>query len=234
MVSSVENYIGRDIDQVRMELQATLGSSGVGAMPIITLKEPFMYEYSPEVPGLILQQSPEPGTDISGPVALEFVVSRGQENAMLKVPALTGLSVSEALEKLGSSGVDFIFSVRPPHEGERGERVAAQTPPADSPMRADVPVRITVTSPEEPESGEVFNLFRYTLPKNPYPLPVRLEALLPSGERIMIFTIEYPGGEFTVPYRLPVGSVLILSMVNREIYRETVNPPVEALSPDQL
>jgi hypothetical protein len=60
------------------------------------------------------------------------------------------------------------------------------------------------------------------MPKNPYPLPVRLEALLPSGEQTRIINVDYPGGKFTVPYRLPVGSVLILSMMNREIYREIV------------
>jgi hypothetical protein len=52
---------------------------------------------------------------------------------------------------------------------------------------------------------------------------VRLEALLPSGERLRLISVEYPGGEFTVPYRLPAGSTLVLSMLNREIHRETVS-----------
>jgi hypothetical protein len=46
--------------------------------------------------------------------------------------------------------------------------------------------------------------------------------------------VEYPGGKFTVPYRLPLGTTLILSMLNREIYRETVAPASESLSLDQL
>jgi hypothetical protein len=61
--------------------------------------------------------------------------------------------------------------------------------------------------------------------KNPYPLGIRLEALLPSGERRRLLTVEYPGGELTVPYRLPADSVLILSMLNREIHRETIRAP---------
>ncbi|MCL2127109.1 MAG: penicillin-binding protein, partial [Treponema sp.] len=69
---------------------------------------------------------------------------------------------------------------------------------------------------------EVFGLFTYTMPKNPYPLPVRLEALLPSGERRRIAAVDFPGGKFTVPYRLPEESVLVLSLMSREIYRETV------------
>ncbi|MCL1958162.1 MAG: penicillin-binding protein, partial [Spirochaetes bacterium] len=58
--------------------------------------------------------------------------------------------------------------------------------------------------------------------QNPYPLPVRLEAQLPSGERVRLFTVNYMGGEFTVPYKLPVESTLILSMLNRELNREVV------------
>jgi beta-lactam-binding protein with PASTA domain len=243
MINRVEHYIGRNVDEVRMDIQALLASGGIGGvssagassvLPLISLKEPFMYEYSSEPPGTILQQRPEAGTEISGPMTLEFVVSRGMENATLTAPQLTGLSISEALEQIGRSGVDFVFSVRPPREREKGEIVVFQEPQGNTPVPADTIVRITVTSPPELESGEVFNLFRYTMPKNPYPLSVRLDAILISGERRRLITVEYPGGDFTVPYRLPVGTVLILSMLNREVYRETVAPPADTLSLDQL
>jgi hypothetical protein len=59
------------------------------------------------------------------------------------------------------------------------------------------------------------------MPKNPYPLPVRLEALLPSGDRMRIIGVDYPGGKFTAPYRLPIDSILVLYLMNREIYRKT-------------
>jgi hypothetical protein len=91
-----------------------------------------------------------------------------------------------------------------------------------------------MAAPLSPDDGEVFGLFVYSMPKNPYPHLIRLEALLPSGERIRLLSVEYAGGELTVPYHLPPGSALILSMLNREIHRETVSLPVEALSPDQL
>jgi beta-lactam-binding protein with PASTA domain len=236
VINSVGSYIGRNVDEVRMDLQA-LGSGGAGgssALPLLILREPFMYEYSTEAPGTILQQKPEAGTNISGPMILEFVVSRGPENAMLTVPLLTGLPLAEALEQIGSSGVNFTFSVRPPREGEKGETVAAQQPLGNAAIPANTIVKVTATAPTDLGGGEVFRLFRYTLPKNPYPLSVRLEAVLPSGERRRIITVEYPGGEFTVPYRLPVGTVLILSMLNREMHREIVNPGTEPLSPDQL
>jgi beta-lactam-binding protein with PASTA domain len=235
VINTVGNYIGRNIDQVRMDIQALLAAGGSGAsLSLLSLKEPFMYEYSLEAPGTILQQRPEAGTNISGPMTLEFVVSRGPENAMLTVPLLAGLPVSAALEQISRSGIDFVFSVRPPREQEKGEIVVYQDPPGNTSIPANTQVKITVTSPLSLERGEVFQLFQYTLPKNPYPMSVRLEAILESGERRRIITVEYGGGNFTVPYRLPAGTTLVLSMLNREMHRETVVPPAEPLSLDQL
>jgi beta-lactam-binding protein with PASTA domain len=234
IIDSMENYVGRNIDEVRMDLQTLFASSGSLAVPLLSIKEPFMYQYSSEAPGTILQQNPLPGTDISGPVLLELVVSRGPENTLLKAPNLLGLSVADALEEISRSGVDFTFVLRALRGREQGEIVVFQDPAGDTMIPANARLSVTVTIPEQPENGEVFALFRYTIPRNPYPLAVRLEALLPSGERRRLFTAEYPGGELTIPYRLPAGSVLILSMLNREIYRETVVIPPDDLSPEQL
>ncbi|MDR0998098.1 MAG: penicillin-binding protein, partial [Treponema sp.] len=70
---------------------------------------------------------------------------------------------------------------------------------------------------------------RYLIPDNPYPMLVRLEALLPGGERRQLITVNYRGGEFTVPYRLPPGTELSLFMSNREMHRETVTAPLDQL-----
>ena len=231
VISRVENYVGRDIGDVRTELQAL--SSGL-AQPLLYLKEPLMYDYSKEAPGTILKQRPEPGADISGPMQLEFVVSQGAEKASRTLPQFVGLSTSAALEQISKTGIDFSFSLRAAGNREKGETVVSQEPPANSMISVDTAVRLTVTPPDKLAAGEVFKLFRYTIPQNPYPLAVRLEALLPSGERVRIINVEYAGGEFTVPCKAPVGTVLILSMMNREIYRETVNPQAEPLSLDQL
>jgi beta-lactam-binding protein with PASTA domain len=221
LISKVEHYVGRNIDEVRIDIQ-TLIASSTGA-PLLSLKEPLMYDYSSETPGTILSQKPEAGADISGPLALELVVSRGPENALVTVPELAGLSITEALEQIGGSGINFSFTVREIRPGETGETVIFQTPRANTAAPADTPVQLTATVPAELAEGEVFNLFRYPIPQNPYPLAVRLEALLPSGERLRLISVEYPGGEFTVPYRLPAGSTLVLSMLNREIHRDTVS-----------
>lgn len=220
VLNKVENFIGRNIDEVRMDLQTIYASSG--SIPLLTIREPLMYEFSSENPGVILAQKPEPGADISGPMTIEFVVSRGRENTSVTVPQLTGVSISGALELISDSGINFLFTSRERTGSERGETVVSQTPPANTEASVNTRVQLTVTTPERLEANEVFGIFRYTIPANPYPLEVRLEALLPAGERIRLFTVNYMGGDFTVPYKLPVGSVLVLSMLNRELYRETI------------
>jgi beta-lactam-binding protein with PASTA domain len=160
--------------------------------------------------------------DISGPTKLEFVVSKGQEDSLVTVPQFVGFPVSSVLTQIGRAGIVFEFSLRELQQGEKGETVVSQNPPAGVSVTSNDILRLTVNSPARLGENEVFSLFEYTMPRNPYPIPVRLEALLPSGERTQLIGVDYPGGRFTVPYRLPLDSVLVLYLMNREIYRETV------------
>jgi len=229
MVNTVENYLGRSVDDVRIDLQALYSaqSSLSGNAPVsqlITLKEPLMYEYSTEAAGTVLQQRPEPGTTISGPTMLELVVSRGTENTMIRLPNLLGLGLDDTMEQIGRTGIDFEFSLRPLRGGEKPETVVVQDPPGDTLTSSNTRVAITVASPDKIPDNEVFGLFKYEMAKNPYPLLIRLESILPNGERRRLLSVQYPGGRLSVPYHQPAGAVLVLSMLNREIYRQTVSP----------
>jgi beta-lactam-binding protein with PASTA domain len=219
IVNRVENYLGRNIEDVRMDLQAVAASAGG---QFLSLKEPLMYDYSTEAPGTIIRQKPEAGADISGPTRLEFVVSRGQADSLVTVPQFVGFPISSVLEQIGRAGIAFEFTLQDIQEGEKGETVVFQNPPAGVSVTSNDILRLTVNSPARLGEDEVFDLFEYTMPKNPYPLPVRLEAVLPSGERKRIIAVDYPGGKFTAPYRLPADSVLTLYLMNREIYQETI------------
>jgi len=234
MVNTVENYIGRNVDDVRMDLQTLVSAQGTssGNAPVsqfITLKEPLMYEFSTEPAGTILQQRPESGTNISGPTSLELVVSRGPENTMTKLPNLVGLNLEDTLEQIGRTGIDFEFSIRPLASGEKPGTVVAQNPAGDTLASLNTRVNIAMAPPDKIPGNSVFGLFKYDMAKNPYPLLIRLESILPSGERQRLLSVQYPGGLLSVPYLQPKGAVLVLSMLNREIYRETVSLPVESL-----
>jgi len=220
IINKVENFIGRNVEDVRMDFLTVYSSSG--SAPLFTIKEPMMYEFSPENPGIILAQKPEPGADISGSTTLEFVVSKGRDNTSVTVPQLAGLSLSRALDLISGSGINFQFTTKERSGDESGETVVFQSHPANTTIPINTAVNLTVTAPEKLAENEIFGLFRYTIPVNPYPLAVRLDALLPSAERVRLFTVNYSGGEFTVPYKLPAETVLILYILNRELHRETI------------
>jgi len=220
VLNRIENFVSRNIDEVRMDLMML--QSAVGSIPLLTIKEPIMYEYSSERVGTIIAQKPEHGTDITGPITLEFVVSRGRENQTVAVPQLTGLPLPQAMDLISSTGINFMFITKQRSGNEAAETVVAQSPAANNTVSANTVVQITVTNPDRVADNERFGLFRYTIPQNPYPLTVSLEAILPSSERQRLFTVNYMGGDFTVPYKVPVGSILVLTMMDRELYRETV------------
>jgi len=219
VLNKVESFITQNIDDARLDIQTI--NATAGGTPLLSIKEPIMYIYSTENPGTILEQKPEAGTEISGPITIEFVVSRGRENLSATVPQLTG-SLAAALELISSSGINFQFTARERIGNERGETIVEQNPAANTRVQLNTPVNLTVTMPERLANNEVFGIYSYSIPQNPYPLAVRLEAILPSGERQRIITVNYSGGNFTVPYKLPAGSILVLSMLNRELHRETV------------
>jgi beta-lactam-binding protein with PASTA domain len=224
----VVNYIGKNINDVRSELAAMNSQSG-----LISLKEPFIFQYAPEESGTVLQQKPPANTDITGPTVLELVVSRGPENVRITVPDMVNLPLSEALEKISQTKINFIFSMRPPSEGENPETVISQNPRGGTEIGSADKVSITITAPEA-SAGETAGLFTYNLPVNPYPLAVTVDAELPNGTRRRLVNVNHTGGQFNLPYRLPEGSSLVLSMLNRELYRERIGRTVESLSLDEL
>ena len=231
VLNVVEDYRGRNIEEVQMDLRSLFAST---PQPLLSLKEPFMYEFSAEAAGTILQQSPEPGAPLTGPVSLVLVVSRGLEQKAITAPDLIGLSYSEALARLAAGDIRFRFSIQPAQEGEAAGSVVIQSPEPGSSMGPGVRLSLTLAAPLDSGDGESFAVFTYILPENLYPQPVRLEALLPSGERRLLAELDHRGGELSVTYRAPAGSFLILSMLNRELYRVELRPYTEPLSLDQL
>lgn len=232
VINTIEDYRGRNVEEVRMDLNAFFAAAST---PFVTIKEPFMYQYSAEPAGTILEQKPLPGTPVSGPVTLELVVSQGAEHTMVTVPDLAGLDPAAALEKIRETRLGFNFSLRPVRQNEKPGVVVFQEPAQNSPVETKGQINILVSRPGELATGEVFGLFSYTMPLNPYPLLVRLEALPSENEaRKLLTEIEFSGGVFTFPYQEFPGTTLILSMMNRELYRETISPSMDKLSLDEI
>jgi len=217
-LDKMQTFIGKNINDVRSEIRLFNAQSPEVS---ITLREPFMYQYSGDPAGAVLQQNPAPGADLTGNVILELVVSRGQENTRITVPDLRGSSFTDAITRLDQLKAGFVFTMREAEAGESAGVVYTQDPPAGTEINANGKVTVGVTAPAA-AAGEGAGLFVYVLPVNPYPLPLTVEVELPNGTKQTLVSTNHSGGEFSMPYKLPGGSVIILSMVDREIYRQTV------------
>jgi beta-lactam-binding protein with PASTA domain len=210
----VGNFIGQQVDEVKLSLQAVFGS----ARQLVTIKEPLIYVYDKAPAGMILEQEPEPGTEISGPVQMTFVVSRGAEKAMVKVPDLLGLTINEAALQIEKAGINFTFTARPAEGREQPGTIVAQRPVPGTLEDPTIPVHITWSVPLVKENT-VSGLFMQTLPEYPYPFKLSLIAEPPTGPRVPLITVEHPGKQFTFPYSVPKGTVLVLQVLNRVVAR---------------
>jgi hypothetical protein len=84
-----------------------------------------------------------------------------------------------------------------------------------------------MTEPVDVPEGKVFGIFERSLPDYPIIVDLTLEAVTPEGEREEIVTIKHPGGMIGIPYTVEEGTMLVLSVFDREIIRHTVLPPEE-------
>jgi beta-lactam-binding protein with PASTA domain len=214
----VGNYVGQDLNEVKLRLQTLFA----GSRPLLSIKDPPIYVFNKAPAGTILEQKPQPETELSGPTLLELVVSRGPEKAQVRVPSFTGLSLEDCLLLIERENLVVSFSLRKATGGEKEGTVASQTPAAGSMIPSGSRIALTMTEPER-ASGMVAGLYSRELPQYAYPVKLTLEVLGPNGDRKPILTVDHPGGSFTAPYIVPAGSFLVLSVQGKE-----VPPRVEA------
>lgn len=214
IIDRVENYIGQNIDDVKIHLQALFTSM---ATPLLAIQDPPLFLFSTAAAGTILEQNPQPDTPITGPLQLQLVVSRGPENDKVRVPALTGLSIPATLAQMGKSSVIFDFSSRDPDWKEVAGTVVSQIPSGDSTVNTYTRVSAVIAMPVTSSDGKVYGIFSEDLPVYPYPFQIKMEAVTPKGERYEIVSMKHPGGSLTIPYALPEGTLLVLTILNKEV-----------------
>ncbi len=213
IIEKVENYIGQNIDDVRINLQTLFTSNTV---PLLSVKEPVLYKFSQEPAGTILEQNPAPDTSITEPIQLTFVVSRGTQNDQLSVPTLTGRSIAEIIAVMEQTDLIFNFTARAPQNDETAGTVVSQLPAGDTQVTkfsvVDAVLAVPVTAPK----GFIYGIFQEELPEYPYPFKITIDVISPTGERREYISVRHPGGPLSVPYLLPEGSMLSLSVLNKE------------------
>lgn len=222
IIDRVENFVGQNLDDVKMHLQTLFTAM---SRPLLSIKEPLLYTFNTAPAGTILEQNPAPDTPITGPIELQLVISRGPENERVAVPAIMGLSISDILNRMARSQVIFDFTARAPEGAERAGTAVSLMPAENSPVAAFSRISVVLAFPVRSTDGRVYGIFEETLPQYPYPFQVTLDAVSPRGDRYQLVSFKHPGGSLTIPYAVPEGTVLALSILNKEVTTLEVRAP---------
>ena len=246
MIDHIGNYVGTNLDALKNKLDALYG--GVET-PQITIGNPvFKMDSSPV--GTILEQDPPEGTPISQPVELRLIVSSGPEEPRVSVQNFIGKTVSEILEEMGKTPLLFEFKSHTAQEGEAAGTVVSQSEPENSQVTEYSKILLEFALPELSASfsGDTIvdadikgrtedevagvkkidgsklanGIFTATISRYPLVVPVKLEAFPPDGASYTLASFNHIGGEIFVPYAVPHGTALSLSVLNQEKERITV------------
>ncbi|MCX7026058.1 MAG: PASTA domain-containing protein [Spirochaetes bacterium] len=217
VLDRIDNYVGKDLENVKLQFQSLFASSKA----IVTVMDPALYRFNDVQSGTILEQKPLPGTEISGPTVLEFVVSKGPESRKAQAPDFMGKTIREASAIAETASLVVDFSMRQAKQGEPQGKVVEQRPKAGTETRATDRMLVVLTAPAAAK-GIVYGIYKYNLPTYPYPVPLKLESAAPSGQRSLLIAYNHPGGLFSLPFSLPSGSSLVLTVLERELSRTEV------------
>jgi beta-lactam-binding protein with PASTA domain len=219
IIDRVEDYIGWKLSDLEIHLQTLFTTHG----PLLRIKRPVMKVFDESEPGTILEQKPEPGTEISGLTDLELVVSRGPKEETFTVAEYQGMDYRTALDRLIALNQPFVFSSRPSEGDENSGVVVAQDPSPGSAISPSEPVELVMTEVEDIPEGHIFGILDRTLPDYPIAVDLTLEALTLDGDREEVMSMKHPGGRIGIPYVEEENTMLVVSIFGREIISYTVH-----------
>lgn len=219
VVDKVGNYVGQNLDELKMNLQTLFAGQ---AQPLIVLAEP---EYKPDSSpaGTILEQDPPEGTDITEPVKVQLVVSRGATFENTRIPRLEGQSVNDILQTIARSRVIFDFTSHIVRAGEKPGTVVSQQQFDQEfvPNYSRMNVEMAMPSGEYEEN--IYGIFKADLTDYPYPVAMRLDAKTQDGNTYTLVNFLHTGSSLTLPYAVPRETVLTLYVVDKEQKKITVH-----------
>ena len=219
VVDHVENYVGMNFDELKLKLQTLFAGS---AKPLIILDSPDFKADISEA-GTILAQEPPEGTDISEPVTLKLVVSRGPNFENTRVPYLVGKTVEEMLQIASQSKIVFDFTSRAAAQDEMAGTVVEQQQFDGEFIKNYSRMSVVLALRNTEIDGKKYGIFSAELSDYPYPVPMRIDAADEDGNVTSLVNVLHSGGSFTMPYAVPKNTVLTLYVVDKAVKKLTVH-----------
>ena len=221
VVDKLGNYVGQNYDDVVLSLQTLFAGQ---TKPLIVLGTP---QYKPDLSdaGTILEQDPPEGTEISEPVTVKLVVSRGPNYENTKAPYVIGQSINDLLQTIARSKIVFDITSHPAADGEKaGTVVSQQTFDSEFvPNYTRVTVEMALEEKTSKKDDNVQGIFIDNVANYPYPVPMKLVAVPSEGDSYTILSFVHPGGQVTIPYSVPKGTTLVLYIVDKESSKQQIN-----------
>jgi len=214
VIDQIEDYTGLKLDDLKMKLQTLFSGS---AKPLITLSEP-MYKADMSEAGTILEQNPPAGTQISQPIEVQLVVSRGPTYEKTRVPYIVGMSINDILAQMSRSRIAFDFTAEYSQDDSEDAKTGYVVSQEETNEFIENYGRLSAVLmlPNQPVKGNTYGIFSAKLQNFPYALSMKLEALNPDGEQYTLTTFSHPGGNLTIPYAVPAGTKLTLFIEGKE------------------
>jgi beta-lactam-binding protein with PASTA domain len=213
VVDTVGNYVGKDMRDVKTQLQTLFASY----KPLLIIKEPVSYIFDESPAGTILEQKPKAGTMITGLTEIQMVVSRGPIAESYKLDEYVGLKWEDALTRIVRSNQPFKFVLGDDTSENNASFVTEQSPSAGGTILAGTQIILTINSPARLGKEERFGVFEVALPEYPISVDLIVEKILTGGKKETILEMKHPGGSLSFPYRDNVGSTYVLKIYDEEI-----------------
>src|SRR6056297_22014 len=216
-VEKLDNYVGWNVNELETHLKSLESVYG----PLLELKKPYIRVYDESPVGTILEQKPEPGTELTVLTELELVVSKGPEGQITEVKDYTEMEWRNALAEIVASGHRFVFTVTNQEEGDPGT-VVSQSPQPENEVPTETLRQLMIKAPDEIEENYRFGIIERELPEYPVHVPVQVELIRTSGEKETLISFNHKGGLLTIPYLEEVGSTIVIQIDGEEIVRHRV------------
>ena len=153
---------------------------------------------------------------------MHFVVSRGPTFDNTRVPNIVGNTVNDVLQQMQRTKIIFDFTQHRASSDEapgtvvRTQQLTSEFVPNFTRVSAEFAM------PQGLHNGSLYGIFEYNLPEYPFAVPVTLTANTEDGDSYTLVNFMHPGGRITIPYAVPRGTDLVLSVNGRDHHKISV------------